>query len=97
MLLQKWMGVTPENAEFFAGVYTYTFEDGQATVVWTFGKSQESFRCTASYTIMDNLVRISYKRGDGCGEGVAHDDIQWRLENDGLHISLVETTFNEVA
>lgn len=92
------MGVTPSNAEIYAGVVTWTFENGQGTGSWTFeNKSQESINCTASYLVVDDFVRIKYNPGKGCGEGDGYDDIQWRLEDDRLHMHLVKTTFPEVA
>jgi hypothetical protein len=51
-------------------------------------------RCEANYQIVGDVLRLSYINNE-CG-GV--DDIQWRIDDEGLHLRLVATNgkFTEV-
>jgi TRAP-type C4-dicarboxylate transport system substrate-binding protein len=86
------MGVLRSNAEGWGGVFTWTFQDGKAT--WHQQQdATNSFGCEATYEVVEDFVRITYTRDSkDCGNGYELDDIQWRLEDDGLHLHLVAIT-----
>lgn len=86
------MGVSQANAPDWAGVYTQTFQDGVFTTSWKQTEGPDAGTigsCTGPYAVVDNFVRIKYDNGGDCEEG-AIDDIQWRIDDQGLmHFHLV--------
>lgn len=83
------MGLLRAKAEEGAGLVTWTFEDGQAMLSSVNGPAP--FTCTPTYAVVEDFVRFTYTGNiEGCGNG--YDDIQWRLEDDGLHLHLVDIT-----
>jgi TRAP-type transport system periplasmic protein len=79
------MGLTASMAEKeWAGVYTWTYQDGK--VEFHFKGGYET-SCKADMAVVDNFVRATYTSGSDCQGEV--DDFQWRLEADGLHLHLV--------
>lgn len=86
------MDMLRSNAIEWAGVHTWTFQDGKAT--WHQQRdAATSFGCEATFEAVEDFVRITYTRNSGdCGGGHEVDDIQWRLEDDGLHLHLVAIT-----
>lgn len=81
--------VSPSSAREWAGIYEFEFENdkgihrGQGT--WG------SLQCPFTAEVIENFVRFNYvDLGLGnyeCGD--EHDDVQWRLDEDGLHFNFV--------
>lgn len=89
------MGLLRSVAESdWAGVYTLTFENGKYRMVW---ESNHGFsaKCQANYEVVDNVVRLTYYTDTNECEG-AVEDIQWRLDDEGLHFHLVATKDGEL-
>jgi len=75
-------GVMESSVRENAGVHTFTFQDGKFT--WTLqGNSPGS--CEGTYSLVGDIVRLTAT--GGCAPEV--DDIQWRLDDEGLHLHLV--------
>ena len=71
----------------WAGVYTITFKDGKYLMVWQ-GEQGQSGKCQANYEVVAEIVRLTYfSSGAECPGEV--DDIQWRIDDEGLHLHLV--------
>jgi TRAP-type C4-dicarboxylate transport system substrate-binding protein len=84
------MGVSKTNAPDWSGIFTSTFQDGDYSGLWegTEGRAAgQTASCKGTYEVVDNFVRITYTEKDAC-EGET-DDIQWRLDDEGLHFHLV--------
>lgn len=82
-------GVLRSNAKDWAGKYIYVFEDGKGTHrgngdTWI-------LHCPFTAEVIEDFVRITFvDQGLGNYEcGVEKDDIQWRLDADGLHFNFV--------
>jgi TRAP-type C4-dicarboxylate transport system substrate-binding protein len=92
------MGVSQANADEWSGVFTLTFKDGYHKSEWrgTEGSAKgDTNTCEATYTAVEdeNIVRITF--GPDCGNEI--DDIQWRLDDDGLlHFRLVDIQNNSL-
>jgi TRAP-type C4-dicarboxylate transport system substrate-binding protein len=85
------MGMAKPIAEStWAGTYSWTFQDGKGQLDYK-GPGGD-FICLANMEFVDNIARISYYNGDACAGSV--EDINWRLDADGLHLHLV-TAQNE--
>jgi len=84
------MGVLKSNAEGWAGLSSYEFRDGEGTFHGEFldGLIMD---CPFTYEVIEDFFRITYvDLGLGryeCGDQV--DDLQWRLDPDGLHLHVV--------
>ncbi len=78
------MGLSVSTAAEMAGVYSWKFEDGKAQTDF---QGTDSYSCTADYMVVEDFVRFKYTSGTDCSGEV--DDLQWRLEDDGLHLHLV--------
>ena len=71
----------------WASLYTLTFKDGKYLMVGQNAQGQ-SGKCQANYETVGDIVRLTYfSDADEC-EGEI-DDIQWRIDDDGLHLHLV--------
>jgi hypothetical protein len=84
------MGLLQSVAESdWAGVYTLTFQDGTYRMVW---QSNHNFsaKCQANYEAVEDVVRLTYYTDNHECEGIV-EDIQWRIDNEGLHLHLVNT------
>jgi TRAP-type C4-dicarboxylate transport system substrate-binding protein len=83
------MGLLRSAATEWAGTYTITFNDGKYLGVWQ-GEPGQSGKCQANYELVGDLVRLTYYQttGDECVNEI--DDIQWRLDQDGLHLHVVD-------
>ena len=82
------MGVSKANSDDWSGVYTHTFQDGVFHTNWqgTEGDQKgKTSRCAGTYEVVEDFVRVTLDKD--CGGEV--DDIQWRLDDEGLHIHLV--------
>lgn len=86
------MGVLRSVAEAeWAGTYEFVFEDGKGThraqgKTWI-------MECPFTFEVTEDFVRISFV-DLGLGNydcGTDRDDVQWRLDGDGLHLHLVAT------
>ena len=81
--------VLRSRAKDWAGKYAYVFEDGKGTHrgSGTWG----SLRCPFIAEVIEDFVRITFvDLGLGyykCGN--EKDDVQWRLDEDGLHFNFV--------
>jgi TRAP-type C4-dicarboxylate transport system substrate-binding protein len=84
------MGVSKAAAPDWSGVYSFTFQDGDFHWTWLgtegFAKGQTAV-CDGTYEVVQDFVRMISDSSD-CGNEV--DDIQWRLDDDGLHFHVVE-------
>jgi TRAP-type C4-dicarboxylate transport system substrate-binding protein len=82
----------------WAGVYTITFKDGKYLMVWQPELPKQGghiYKCQANYAVVEDVVRLAYfSDADECVGAV--EDIQWRLDGDGLHLHLVATNGNFV-
>lgn len=82
------MGVSQSNASEWAGVGTFTFQDGKAVYRH---QGEIDYECGATYEVVQDFVRITYidtpTDQDVCN-GVV-EDVQWRLDDDGLHFQLI--------
>jgi hypothetical protein len=67
--------------------YTLTFKDGRFVMDWQVEQGSIG-RCEANYQIVGDVLRLTYMNSE-CGGGV--DDIQWRIDDEGLHLHLVAT------
>lgn len=82
------MGLLHSLAVSSAGVYTWTFQDGESRGDWQGAQGQPSGPgCKATYAVVEDFVRFTFGANTDCAGEV--DDIQWRLEDDGLHLHLV--------
>jgi hypothetical protein len=84
------MGVLRSVAEQeWAGVYTLTLKDGKSLGVWQ-GLHGQTGKCQANYEVVEDFVRFTYYQTTG-GECVdAIEDIQWRLDDAGLHFHVLD-------
>ena len=84
------MGVLKSNAEGWAGFSSYEFRDGEGLYHGEFldGLIMD---CPFTYKVVEDFFRLTYvDLGLGryeCGDQV--DDLQWRLDPDGLHFNVV--------
>ncbi len=78
------MGLLRSNAESSAGLFTWTFQDGKATTSF---EGIPPYKCEATYAVVEDFVRFTYTSGTDCDGEI--DDMQWRLDDDGLHLHLV--------
>jgi len=82
------MGVLKSNAPEWAGTWTWTFQDGKAHLK---AEVDITIECDSTYTVVKDFVRINYSDSKDCSAQEV-DDIQWRLDADGLHFHLVAIT-----
>jgi TRAP-type C4-dicarboxylate transport system substrate-binding protein len=86
------MGVSQASVPDWAGVYTQAFQDGVFTTAWKLTEGSDAGTtgsCTGPYAVVEDLVRITYANGGDCSGGEV-DDIQWRIDDQGLmHFHLV--------
>jgi TRAP-type C4-dicarboxylate transport system substrate-binding protein len=79
------MGVPQSGVKDWVGMFTWTFQDSKAQLDYK-GPGGD-FVCQANMEFVDDVARLTYFNGDACvNEG---DDIQWRIDPDGLHLHLV--------
>jgi TRAP-type C4-dicarboxylate transport system substrate-binding protein len=79
------MGVPKSGVNDWVGAFTWTFQDGNAQL--DYKGPGGAFVCQANMAFVDDVAKLTYYRGDACPNEV--DDIQWRLDPDGLHLHLV--------
>lgn len=82
-------GVLRSNAREWAGKYVFVFEDGKG--IHRGDGETWSLVCPFTTKVIEDFVRITYV-DQGLGNydcGVEQDDIQWRLDVDGLHFNFV--------
>ena len=75
-------GVMESSVSENAGVHTFTFQDGNFT--WTLQGDSPGY-CEGTYSLVGDINRLT-ATGD-CAPEI--DDIQWRLDDEGLHLHLV--------
>jgi hypothetical protein len=81
------MGVLKSAAESdWAGSYTITFDNGKFIFDWR-GEQGQNGKCQAGYELVGDVVRLTYTSLYNCNN--PEEDIQWRIDNDGLHLHLV--------
>jgi hypothetical protein len=81
------MGLLQSVARDWAGLYTLTFQDGKSVML---GQDEQgkTGKCETTYAVVEDFVRFtSVDSVAECPNEV--DDIQWRLDKDGLHLHLV--------
>lgn len=80
------MGVMNSKVPDWSGVYTFTFKDGVFHWTWEgtegYAKGQTA-SSDGTYEVVDDFVRMT--------SGDIVDDIQWRLDEEGLHFHLLAT------
>ncbi len=70
----------------YAGVYTITFNDGKYTLIFDSLRGQQG-RCEADYELVEeDVLRLTY---DQSVCDLPLEDMQWRIDEDGLHLHLV--------
>ena len=79
------MGVPQSGVNDWVGAFTWTFQDGKGQL--DYKGPGGAFVCQANMAFVDDVARLTYYSGDACPDEV--DDIQWRLDPDGLHMHLV--------
>ncbi len=79
------MGVPQSGVNDWVGAFTWTFQDGNAQL--DYKGPGGAFVCQANMAFVDDVAKLTYYSGDACVNEV--DDIQWRLDPDGLHLHLV--------
>jgi hypothetical protein len=82
------MGVERSESAVWAGSYTWTFQGGAAVLL---AHAQIDYECQATYEVVEDFVRITYSDSDSFPDlcnGVV-EDVQWRLDDDGLHFQLI--------
>ena len=79
--------------EEWAGVYTWTFQDGQAQLDFVGPIKTGTFTCLAEYAVAGDAVRFTFTTSVPAGtcDGVV-EEVQWQLEEDGLHFHLVASS-----
>lgn len=80
-------GLLQAKAAEWVGTYPWTFQDGKAT---TRAEGIAPYTCEATYAIVEDIVRFTYSTGSDCENEI--DDMKWRLDDDGLHLHLVDIT-----
>ncbi len=81
------MGFLKSVAREWAGVRTLTLQDGKYLLAGQ-NEQGQSGKCQANYAVVEDIVRLTYfSSNDECPGEV--DDIQWRIDGDGLHLHLV--------
>jgi hypothetical protein len=86
-------GVLNSTAADMAAVYTWTFQDGQAKIEINGPRIKVS--CMVVATVVGDAVRLQNVASPDC-DGNAYDDVQWRLDTDGLHFHLVSSQAEEL-
>jgi TRAP-type C4-dicarboxylate transport system substrate-binding protein len=80
------MGVSKAKAPDWSGVYSFTFQDGVFHWTWEgtegYAKGQTA-SLDGSYEVVEDFVRMT--------SGDVVDDVQWRLDEEGLHFHLLAT------
>jgi hypothetical protein len=80
------MGTLKSTADDMAGIYTWTFQDGQAKI--EIHGPGITVSCEAVATVVDDFAHLQYVGSPTC-DGSAYDEVQWRLDADGLHFHLI--------
>jgi TRAP-type C4-dicarboxylate transport system substrate-binding protein len=91
------MGVLESNAKNYSGQQTYEFQDGEGIFRRRVNNVEVEI-CPFTYKEVENFVLLNF-HDTGLGHydcGIDHDEIQWRLDTDGLHFHLVYTTASKV-
>jgi lysophospholipase L1-like esterase len=70
------------------GTYSWIFGDGHARIELQDEAGVLMIACEATMVPVEDRVRLTYA-GGACGGEV--DDVRWRLDPEGLHLSLVTT------
>jgi hypothetical protein len=80
------MGVSKAKAPDWSGVYNFTFQDGVFHWTWEgtegYAKGQTA-SADGTYEVVEDFIRMT--------SGDIVDDIQWRLDEEGLHFHLLAT------
>ena len=82
-------GVLQSTADEMAGTYTWTFQDGNAQI--EIQGSVIAVSCMVNATVVEDFVRLQNVGSTTCN-GDAYDDVQWRLDEGGLHFHLVDSS-----
>jgi hypothetical protein len=82
------MGELQSVAQEWAGTYTLTFQDGKFQMSGQDEQGNSGPPCVETYVEVKDFVRFtSVDSVVACPNEV--DDIQWRIDPDGLHLHLV--------
>jgi hypothetical protein len=88
------MGVPQSDAAGWAGVGTFTFQGGKGVYQQ---EGENEYECEGTYEVVEDFVRFTYPTDQGVCSGIV-EDLQWRLEENGLHFQLLaahNTSFRE--
>ncbi|MBC7878531.1 MAG: hypothetical protein H7Y59_15275 [Anaerolineales bacterium] len=66
----------------WAGIQTLTLKDGKSLAVWQ-GLFGQTGKCQANYEVVGDIVRFTFYSDDHECEGLVND-VQWRLDEEGL-------------
>jgi TRAP-type C4-dicarboxylate transport system substrate-binding protein len=85
------LGFLKSDAQSWAGTFTLTLQDGKMVEVYNDGGS-----CSSTYALAGNNVRFTFPTtGDQCTNAV--DDVQWRIDNQGLHFHVITSLHDTAA
>ena len=90
------MGVPESDTTGWAGVGTFTFQDNKAFYQHQY-QGKIDYECEGTYEVVEDFVRFTYPTDQGVCSGIV-EDVQWRLDDDGLHFQLLaahNTIFRE--
>jgi hypothetical protein len=79
----------------WAGVYTLTLEDSKSIEVWH-GIEGQTGTCEATYEVVGDVVHFTYDSSPTAVCSRDDDNIQWRLDDDGLHLHLADVGKTEI-
>jgi TRAP-type C4-dicarboxylate transport system substrate-binding protein len=82
------MGTLKSTADDMAGIYTWTFQTDQAKI--EIHGPRIAVSCLVIATVVGDTVRLQNVASPDC-DGNSYDDVQWRLDADGLHFHLVSS------
>lgn len=85
------LGFLKSDAQSWTGTFTLTLQDGKMVEVYNDGGS-----CSSTYALAGNNVRFTFPTtGDQCTNAV--DDVQWRIDNQGLHFHVITSLHDTAA
>jgi hypothetical protein len=84
------MGVNHARSADWVGIYTTKYQDGRA--IEDFEGPVRTTHCEADLEVVGDVVRQTYTSSDPprvCMDPAVVLELQWRLDEDGLHLHLV--------
>ena len=90
------IGVPQSDTAGWTGVGTFTFQNGKAFYRHEY-QGEIDYECEGTYEMVEDFVRFTYPTDQSVCSGIV-EDVQWRLDGDGLHFQLLaaqNTAFRE--